>query len=218
MQKTLLRALTALFAFACLVFAGFVTPALAGGTFTVINNFAETSNNDIVHVYVYRNSPGSDQFKSGGYIVPGDHVEFRTSISGCTGFKLKLGFRDGTSEIYRNIDVCDSVYAVDEDGIRLTILSVDDIHISNRSLNRSISIDNNYDSSLTEVYATNTGDGSWGDDLLSGRILAGDTRRLELDDGSGLCAFDIKVVANDGSDWIMWDFNVCSETKLYIPF
>ncbi len=200
-----------------LVFACLAFPAFAGGTFTIINSFAETSSNDIVHVYVYRNSPGSDQFKSGGYIVPGDHVEFRTGISGCSDFKLKLGFRDGASRVYRNINVCNNVYAVDEDGVTLTNLSVGDIHINNRRLDRSITINNSYGASLTEIYATNTGDGNWGEDLLSGKVRVGETRTLELDDGSGLCAFDVKVVANDGSEWIKWDFNVCSESDLDVP-
>ena len=201
-----------------LALACFAFPAFAGGTFTIVNNFYPSSDNDIVHLYVYRNSPGTDQFKSGGNIIPGDHVEFTTRISGCSGFKVKAVFRDGSSTVYRNVNVCGNVYEVDEDGISLTNLDVGDIHIDNRELDRHITLNNDYDVSITEVYATNTRDEGWGDDLLSGKIRAGESRTLELDDGSGKCAYDVQVVASDGATWIQNNFNVCSEDELYAPF
>ncbi len=205
---------------AALVLAFAALPAMAGGTFAVINNLPDSTDNNVRHAYIYRNSPGTDQFKSGGYIIPGDHVEFKTSISGCGGFKLKLKIEDGTSYTANNINVCGRVYSLEEDGLRLTDLDLDEISIDNADLDRHITFYNYYGSSIVEIYATNTKDGDWGRDLLVGskRIRPDAEATLKLDDRSGQCAYDVRMVANDGEEWRKMGFNVCSEASLEIPF
>jgi len=82
------------------------------------------------------------------------------------------------------------------------------------ALDRHVIFENDSNSSITEIYANNVNDRYWSDNLLRGRIRPGSSRTINLDDRSGFCVYDIKVVSANGT-YDQRIFNVCSESTFY---
>ena len=71
-------------------------------------------------------------------------------------------------------------------------------------------IDNNASQSIWRVFASNTDDTDWGDDRLGDRvIIPGRSMTLDLDDGSGSCRADLKVVFRNGQELVQYNVNIC---------
>jgi hypothetical protein len=82
---------------------------------------------------------------------------------------------------------------------------------------RRVTVNNNTGVTLTHLYSTNSGQASWGSDLLgSGVIGSGSGVRVNFDDGTGACLFDVRARFADGDVVEQYRINVCQVS--YINF
>jgi hypothetical protein len=78
------------------------------------------------------------------------------------------------------------------------------------ALDRHVTVYNDKGSSMLTLRGTNTGDPNWGPDLLgSGTIPPGYHARVNFDDGSRRCFYDLKATFDDGTTVIRNNVNVC---------
>lgn len=76
-----------------------------------------------------------------------------------------------------------------------------------------VRIENNASQSIWKIYASNINDNQFGDDRLGDRVIVpGDSATLDLDDGSGRCDVDLKVVFRNGQEVIRRSVNICNIT------
>jgi hypothetical protein len=77
-----------------------------------------------------------------------------------------------------------------------------------------VTIENNAYDTIYEVYASHPG-WEWGPDRLGTRgvITSGNSREFDLDDGSGSCISDLKVVFRDGREVTRFGVNICRVTN-----
>lgn len=82
--------------------------------------------------------------------------------------------------------------------------------VSASALDRRVQINNTSSYDIVEFYASNTGTGTWEEDILGADILpAGGSVMVNVDDGSGYCKYDFLAVFDDGDEVISADNNVC---------
>jgi len=82
---------------------------------------------------------------------------------------------------------------------------------------RVVAITNTTSAPIIELYGSNSGTSDWEEDLLGEDVLgAGDTIRVNFDDGTGYCKFDFKAVYEDGTEAVLSDVNVCEVGVLTI--
>lgn len=75
---------------------------------------------------------------------------------------------------------------------------------------RKVEIKNETSHSMTEFYASNTGENDWEEDILGkGELAAGESIEVDVDDGSGKCKFDFMGVFDDGDKVVKNGVNVC---------
>ena len=73
-----------------------------------------------------------------------------------------------------------------------------------------VRIENSASQSIWKVYASNPGNTNWGYDRLGDRvIIAGRSAVLDLDDGSGSCRADLRVVFRNGQEVVRQGVNIC---------
>ncbi len=67
---------------------------------------------------------------------------------------------------------------------------------------------------IVNFYASNVGTDSWEEDILGTGILPpGYQVRVNLDDGTSYCHFDLKTRFADGSSVIRRDVDICAVTR-----
>ncbi len=71
---------------------------------------------------------------------------------------------------------------------------------------------------IVAIYISNVGSNSWGSNLLRRNQYVGARSEVDvdLDDGTGYCRFDIKVVFRDGTVAIKQGMNACTVGVLNI--
>jgi len=75
---------------------------------------------------------------------------------------------------------------------------------------RHVVVVNNSAYTIRELYAANVDVKQWEEDVLhEGVLLPGHRVRVDIDDGTGHCFYDLKAVFQDGSETIHWGMNVC---------
>ncbi len=80
---------------------------------------------------------------------------------------------------------------------------------------RRVRVHNNTGVTLTHLYSTNSGESSWGGDILgSGVIQDGAGVVVDFDDGTGACLFDVRARFADGDVVEQYQINVCQITDL----
>lgn len=81
---------------------------------------------------------------------------------------------------------------------------------------RRIAIHNHTAEAFRGVFYSNTAEGKYGANRLTGGTLirAGSNRTFDIDDGSGACHFDIKVETVSGRDYHKSDIDVCKESSV----
>jgi hypothetical protein len=85
---------------------------------------------------------------------------------------------------------------------------------SGTAYDRDIEVVNNSHLTITSFYASNVGTDSWEDDILGNRVLpAGYRVRVNLDDGSSYCRFDLRTRFADGTIVVRRNVDVCSTAK-----
>ena len=83
--------------------------------------------------------------------------------------------------------------------------------------NRIVLINNKTGYVVNEIYASNTSATDWQEDILHENTLQpGATLRANIDDGTGHCVFDFRIVFADGTEAEKRDFDVCTMEALNI--
>jgi hypothetical protein len=77
-------------------------------------------------------------------------------------------------------------------------------------VDRTVTVENYSGLTITRFYGSNTGRGSWEEDILgNGVIPPGTAVNINFNDGSGACLFDFKAVFADGSSVVESNVDVC---------
>jgi hypothetical protein len=96
----------------------------------------------------------------------------------------------------------------------LTILAASSMTLSSAQadgFSRYMDIVNRSGNTLTRLYASNASGGGWGQNRLGGRaVQAGQSVRVNFDDGSGQCNFNIRVEFANGTSTENYQVDVCS--------
>ena len=86
-------------------------------------------------------------------------------------------------------------------------------------LDRRIRIHNMTDKRIVELYGSPIDARGYGYNMIQGPedwIRAGQTRVADIDDGTGYCRYDLKVVRADGAVAEKYNVNVCELTDWWI--
>lgn len=76
--------------------------------------------------------------------------------------------------------------------------------------NRVVSIYNRTGVTMTRFYGSSSNDSSWGRDRLGSSVMySGQSMRMNFDDGSGSCYYDLKAEFADGDVVVSNRVNVC---------
>lgn len=82
--------------------------------------------------------------------------------------------------------------------------------VAAQAADRRVVVENRSSSNICEIYGSNVSRDSWEEDILGNDILpAGDRVRINFNDGSGACRFDLKAVTCDGREIINRNVNIC---------
>lgn len=88
---------------------------------------------------------------------------------------------------------------------------------SDDNRNRHVTVHNHTDTTIWEFYASTTHETRWEEDILGGTvIISGESMRMRLDDGTGRCHYDIKVVFKGGESRTRGDIDVCAVSDLHV--
>lgn len=69
---------------------------------------------------------------------------------------------------------------------------------------------NNSDFSIDELYASPSTENAWGEDILGVDILAGgESGVATIADGSAECKYDLKAIAEDGTEHVLEALDLC---------
>ena len=78
------------------------------------------------------------------------------------------------------------------------------------SYDRHVTVVNNTNVVMTRFYGSNAGSSIWEEDILGQDVLPpGSSVRIDFNDGSGYCNFDLKAEFRDGSTLINNNVDVC---------
>ena len=78
------------------------------------------------------------------------------------------------------------------------------------SLDRRVTIINNTGFTIVRFFGSNTGSGSWEEDILSDQVLpSGSSVVINFDDATGYCMFDFRAEFEDGDVLERAEVNVC---------
>jgi hypothetical protein len=78
------------------------------------------------------------------------------------------------------------------------------------ALDRHVIIVNNTSFTINEFYASSVGQNSWQEDILGSDTLGpGAKVRINIDDGTGYCKYDLRAVFNDGTEAVKQRVNIC---------
>lgn len=76
---------------------------------------------------------------------------------------------------------------------------------------RRVLVINETSQTIVSLYATNITTEHWGPNLFNlGMLSAGDLASVNVDDGSGQCRFDLKIVLSNGIETVRHDVDVCN--------
>ena len=96
--------------------------------------------------------------------------------------------------------------------ILFTILLLFISTVAAQAQNRWMSIENASAETLTEFYASNGGQTSWGRDWLGRNVIySGQNTDFDFDDGSGSCIWDMKAIFANGAEASWNQVDVCVE-------
>ncbi len=94
-------------------------------------------------------------------------------------------------------------------------LSACNVTTNSSGYNRVMSVTNSTGITMTQFYASNTGQNTWGPDQLGSSVLySGNYMNFNFDDGTSACHFDFRAVFSNGSISRRDDVNVCVETGI----
>jgi hypothetical protein len=93
----------------------------------------------------------------------------------------------------------------------LTMASVDGV----AGENRRVRIINRSSTAMHYFYASNVDRTTWERDILGSRTVVMPNHYVDvnIDDGSGHCRYDLRVVMSDQREAVRRDFNVCTQSS-----
>jgi len=78
------------------------------------------------------------------------------------------------------------------------------------ALDRHVNIVNKTGFSIVEFYASSVGQDTWEENILGAdEVPPGGNVNVNIDDGTGYCKYDLKVVFSDGDEVVKKAMNVC---------
>lgn len=78
---------------------------------------------------------------------------------------------------------------------------------------RNVTVVNGTHTTVREIYGSRVTTSDWEEDVLGANVLAaGHSQRVNWDDNSCECLYDLKAVLVDGTEVIRRRFNVCTES------
>ena len=78
------------------------------------------------------------------------------------------------------------------------------------ALDRRMTIENQTGVTMTRFYGSNKGTKSWEEDILGEDVLpSGSSVKINFDDGTGYCVYDLKAVFEDGDEVTQAGVNIC---------
>jgi hypothetical protein len=153
---------------------------------------------------------GRDRLAS-NRIPPGQSYPIRLPADGTCIYDIKVVYANGQSEERRALNTCavDNVVFPSSRGGGAAVGQQASTDPSFRLVNRGRS-------AIGEVYASLSGDDSWGQDRLGDDTVgAGATRVIRLP--AGQCLYDLRVVFANGEATERHRLNLCSVTDLRVP-
>lgn len=85
------------------------------------------------------------------------------------------------------------------------------------NLDRRVVIENQTGRVIWAIYGSRTSTQSWEEDILGENVLPpGESARINFDDGTGACAFDMKVVFPEGDSIEEYNIDVCTVATLTV--
>lgn len=80
-----------------------------------------------------------------------------------------------------------------------------------QAADRNVTIVNKSKTAMIAFYASNVGTNDWEEDILGQDILgSGQSVKIDMNDGSGYCRFDLKAEFEDGSEAIDENVDICT--------
>lgn len=77
---------------------------------------------------------------------------------------------------------------------------------------RWVKVVNRSSDTVWVLYGTNAGNTKWGRDRLGGGVLSsGYEIRINFEDSSGACVFDLRAETKDGRHWTRMGVNICDK-------
>jgi hypothetical protein len=87
------------------------------------------------------------------------------------------------------------------------------------ALDRPIELANNTRMAIVEIYAAPVGTGRWRRDLLGDEILPpANSILVNMENTTGNCRFDVKVIFDDGTSLLRRDVNLCELDRYAISY
>ncbi|MBV8912718.1 MAG: hypothetical protein JOZ05_06730 [Acetobacteraceae bacterium] len=144
-----------------------------------------------------------------GAIRPGQSYPIRLPADGNCIYDIRVVYANGQADERRALNTCNVDNVTFPSGGRPANAASNANDPSFRLVNRSRS-------KVNEVYASVTGDDSWGEDRLGDDTVApGATKVIRLP--SGDCLYDIRVVFANGEATEKRQVNLCNITDLRVP-
>jgi hypothetical protein len=145
-------------------------------------------------------------------LPPGARVSVRRRGDDECRFDLRVVFQTGHSEERKGINVC----AVDEVPIGNATVAGNDPATGKATDDPSFRLFNRAAVPVTEVYATPSGAGNWGQNRLSAGLPPDKTQQFALP-RDGNCIYDVRVIFADKRSLERKRANLCKVAELPVP-
>jgi hypothetical protein len=147
-----------------------------------------------------------------GSLGPGQSYPVRLPADGNCIYDIRVIYANGQTDERRAMNTCNVDNVTFPSGRR----SGGSAAAGSNSNDPSFRLVNRSRSKVNEVYASVTGDDSWGEDRLGdGTVAAGATRVIRLPNGP--CVYDVRVVFANGEATEKRRLNLCTITDLRVP-
>jgi len=146
-------------------------------------------------------------------LAPGARMSVRRRGEDECRFDLRVVFQGGQSEERKGVNVC----AMEEVAIGAASATATDPKTGKAADDPSFRLFNRAAVPVTEVYATPSGAGNWGQNRVSGDGLAPDKTQQFALPRDGNCIYDLRVVFGDKRSLERKRANLCKVAELPVP-
>lgn len=122
--------------------------------------------------------------------------------SGCANYKLNIV---NLGNVYNRFTV----------SLRTLVQSAQPSGTSSDGRDRRVAIHNHTAEAFNNIYFSNTASGVWGPDRLGTSVMPARTNRtFNMDDNTGACRFDVKVITRSGQEYVRRNIDACTLSTL----